>query len=342
MGMVSAVLQGSPALVPVFLVLALLLGAAARPLARRHRLPLWATVSFGVALAGELTATFFPTGNGGSREPACTRGADLAFTLGTTQGQLNLALYVPLALFAVLAFGRPAVVAVSVLALTAVTETVQGLLPAIGRACDTGDLAANALGGLLGVLLGCAVRLAQRRRIRPGGRELLFGAALGAAVAVPVLALQTAVLAPAAATGTSSATEAQQQLALREAELLLGPGAKAVNIQRFLGGPGIEQVIVTTEDATFTVEWPSGRLLDGMRVPDGGVDSSAQPVTEQQARTVADRFVAQWYQGRGAGTEPVLDTGTGGDTRRFTYSYPGGSVHVDVQRTGRVVQFGRG
>ncbi|OKJ16045.1 VanZ family protein [Kitasatospora sp. CB01950] len=339
--MISAILNNNAGLIPVFLVLALLIGAAAWSLARRRGLPRWPTVLLGAALAGELTATLFPTGPGGGPDPSCTWGADLSFTLHATQGQLNLLMYVPIGLLAVLAFGRPALVAVSVLALTGVTETVQGLLPWIGRACDSGDLAANALGGLLGVLLGCLARLAQRRRVRPAGRELMAGGAVVAALGVPVLLVQSLVLEPTAATGASGATRAQRELANHDAELLWGSGARVVAVQHEIGGPGVDRVVVTGERQSFTLDWPSGQLvsLDGGFLP---VEPDPAPATEQQARDTADRFLAQWYPGHTTTAEPrYAPNGGQGGRRRFTYTFDTGTFHLDVDRTDRVVEFRR-
>ncbi|MFJ1791457.1 VanZ family protein [Kitasatospora griseola] len=334
--MISAILNGNAGLIPAFLVLALLLGAAARALAARRDLPRWPTVLLGVSLAGELTATLYPTVNGGGQNPNCTWGAGLDFTLAGTQGQLNLLMYVPLGLFAVLAFGRPTAVAVGILALTGVTETAQGLLPAIGRACDGGDLAANALGGLAGVLLGCTVRLAQRRRIRPAGRELMFGSALAVALGGPVLAVQFLALDPTVATGLSAATRSQRELAGRDAELLFGPGTRVVAVQHFMDGSGIDRLDVTLEHQAFTLDWPSGRLVDvNDFLPAEPDPDPADPAADQEAREAADRFLAQW---RPAATgEPRL--APHGGRRRFTYTDVGGTVHVDVDRNNRVVEF---
>ncbi|MFJ5921509.1 VanZ family protein [Kitasatospora sp. NPDC092948] len=338
--MISAVLNGNAGLIPVFLVLALLLGAAAWWSAGRRGLPRWSAVLLGVSLAGELAATLYPTMSGGSQHPNCAWGASLGFTLNSTQGQLNLLMYVPLGLFAVLTFGRPVLVSVGVLALTGVTETVQGLLPAIGRACDSGDLAANALGGLIGVLLGCAVRLARRRRIRPGGRELAFSSALAVAIGAPVLALQFMVLEPTVATGLSAATRAQRELAAHDAELLFGPGTRVIAVQDELDGPGIERVIVTLDHQYFTLDWPSGRLLNlgGFLLPEPDPD----PATDQQARQAADRFLAQWHPDQNLTGEPQFaPRGGDGGRRRFTYAYDTGPIHVDVDRTNQVVAFGQ-
>ncbi|MGW4378327.1 VanZ family protein [Kitasatospora sp. NPDC004531] len=335
--MIGAILNGNGGLIPAFLVVALLLGAAGWWLAARRELPRWPTVLLGAALAGELVATLFPTGQSGARDAYCTRGADLAFTLQGAQGQLNLLMFVPIGLFGVLALGRPTAVAIGVLVLTGATESVQGLLPGIGRACDSGDLAANAIGGLAGVLLGCAVRLARRRRIRPGGRELAFGGALAVTLGVPVLLVQTMVLEPTVASGASPATAQQRELALRDAELLFGPGERVAAVQWLVSGPGIERVSVTGEKLSFTLDWPSGRLLDVRGFSEPG--PAPDPATEQQARAAADRFLAQWAPGR-PGTDRS-QSAPHGSSWRFTWKDDTGWYHLDVDRDNRVVEFTR-
>ncbi|MFF4339047.1 VanZ family protein [Kitasatospora sp. NPDC001540] len=344
--MIEAILNGSPGLVPAFAVLALLLGLAAHRLARRYGWPQVFTVLFGVALAAELTATFYPTGQGGSTRPVCAVSSDLAFVFDTEQGRMNILMFVPIGLFAVLAFGRPLAVAVGAAGLSALTETGQGLLPGVGRACDSSDFAANAVGGLAGVLLGCAVRLALRRRIRPGLREWKLSGTLAAGVAVPVLLLQAFVFSPTAPGGVVEATAEQRELARRDAELLLGPGVEVVKVQREVGDGYPDQLAVMTRTGgSFNVEWPSGRLryvFGSTGVPGPG---GWPPVTisEQDARAVADRFARQWLVGRGADTEPRLAPRGGQEgSHRFTYGTGAAALVVDVGDGGRVVWFGEG
>ncbi|MFB7944280.1 VanZ family protein [Kitasatospora phosalacinea] len=340
--MIGAILNGNPGMVPAFAVLALLLGPAAERLARRYALPKLFTALLGVALAAELTATLYPTGPGGSTHPVCTRGSDLAFALDTVQGRMNVLMFVPVGLFAVLALGRPLAVAVGAVGLSALTETGQGLLPGIGRACDTSDFAANAIGGLAGVLLGCAVRLALRRRIRPGLREWKLGGALAAGVAVPVLLLQAFVFSPAAPTGLVDTTAAQRELAEREAVSVLGPDIEVVRIQRSVSEGYPDRLMVMTRTGSIGLEWPSGKLREVNQYAGGPGTGGPPPVTisEQDARAAADRFARQWLVGRGAGTEPrVAPRGGAEGSHRFTYGTGAAEAVVDVGDGGKVVRF---
>ncbi|MFF2813965.1 hypothetical protein ACFVT9_00380 [Kitasatospora cineracea] len=348
--MIRAALHGNTGMIPAFLVLALLLGTAGHLAARRHGLPRWAVLLLAVALAGELAVTLYPTATGGGAARVCAWSGDPWLALRTEQGRLNFLLYLPIGLFAVPAFGRPLAAAGGVLALGAATETAQGMLPSIGRACDSGDFACNAAGGLLGVLLGCAVLLARRRRIAPDRREWRLTGLLAAAVGVPVLLLQSAVLSPTVATGAVEADAEQQRLARQDAALLFGPDARVIRTQRFLS-PGVDQLSVTVDRGFLTVDWPSGRLRDFETVSAGpGTEPPAEPpaVPAEQAaaaaravRPAADAFAARWLPDLAPGTEPTVIPGGGQDgSHRFTYGTGPNTPALDVDSAGRPVRFG--
>jgi glycopeptide antibiotics resistance protein len=102
-----------------------------------------------VSLVAVLALTLVPTGRTSSR--GCT--VQFAWpALGSVELLANVALFLPLALFAALATRRPAAVAVGGSALSVAIEVVQSQVTAIGRACDTNDWAMNSLGVLIGAL----------------------------------------------------------------------------------------------------------------------------------------------------------------------------------------------
>ena len=84
-------------------------------------------------------------------------------TLGSVELLANVALLLPLTFFATLATGRPGLMMVAGIALSAVIEGVQALVPAIGRSCDTNDWAMNTLGVLVAALLGWALLALHQR-----------------------------------------------------------------------------------------------------------------------------------------------------------------------------------
>ncbi|MGA5823116.1 VanZ family protein [Kitasatospora sp. NPDC094028] len=176
--MIEAALDGTPALFPVFAVLALLLGVGSWWVARRGGGPVLVAVLWGLSLAGELAVTLTPTTSDVSGSPSCAIGASAWSELLATQGKLNIALYVPLAFFGVLLFRRPVTVLAGGVVLSAGTEVVQALLRT-GRACDATDFLDNSAGAVLGVLLGVAWLLARRARPARPLRDLWQGAVLG-------------------------------------------------------------------------------------------------------------------------------------------------------------------
>lgn len=82
-------------------------------------------------------------------------------TVGRVELAANVVLFVSPALFAAVATRRPALALVAASVLTALIETVQALVPAIGRSCSTNDWLANTIGAAIGVVLAViALRLA--------------------------------------------------------------------------------------------------------------------------------------------------------------------------------------
>lgn len=78
----------------------------------------------------------------------------------------NVALFFPPVYFATLATREPLLMLAAGTALSATIEVVQGLIPAIGRSCDTNDWAMNTAGTIVAVLLASAT-MAFTRRKRP-------------------------------------------------------------------------------------------------------------------------------------------------------------------------------
>ena len=157
---------------------------AARPLARWRRWPALPTLGLLLAAATVVVLTQLPAPGHPVLGPdlgelqACARSLTSPRLLWTdgllstaNRGERigNIAMFVPLTLFAVVMTRRPLpVTAVGVL-LPAAVEAAQALAGA-GRTCAGFDWVNNAIGALLGVLLGlAALRLARRRTTAPAG-----------------------------------------------------------------------------------------------------------------------------------------------------------------------------
>lgn len=82
-------------------------------------------------------------------------------TVGRVELAANVVLFVAPVLFAVVATRRPLLVAAAGSGLSVLVETVQALVPALGRSCSTNDWLSNTIGVVIGAVLGMvALRLA--------------------------------------------------------------------------------------------------------------------------------------------------------------------------------------
>ena len=151
--MISTLLAQHPALFRVLLGLAVLaaavLGAVLHRFDRRGALAVLAALG----LVGALALTLSPSS--APRYAFCT--VQLTSPVDGVDALANVVLMLPLAHFAALRWRRPLPVLAAVAGLSALVELVQALVPALGRACDTGDWVTNTLGALMGVLLAALV-----------------------------------------------------------------------------------------------------------------------------------------------------------------------------------------
>ncbi|WP_307787241.1 VanZ family protein [Streptomyces musisoli] len=131
---------------------------AARRLRAAHAL-WWPPFVF--CLTGVLGVTLALRAGEGGGPAECVINHEITEPLYTTQGQWNLAMFVPLGFFGVLALRRPAPVLAGALALPCLIELAQTLAPVVGI-CDSADLEMNAVGGLIGLAAGL---LAVRGRV---------------------------------------------------------------------------------------------------------------------------------------------------------------------------------
>jgi VanZ family protein len=69
----------------------------------------------------------------------------------------NIAMMVPLTLFATLRLRRPLLVFAATTGLSAVIELAQALILTLGRSCDTNDWFMNTVGAAAGTLIACTI-----------------------------------------------------------------------------------------------------------------------------------------------------------------------------------------
>lgn len=142
--------------------------------ARRDRpwvAPCGLTLSFGLILAATLSGIVGQPGGGIAWWSQCRLEgpAQLLDGLGTRDGLANVALFVPLGLFATLVNGKVRAGMAAGSALSVLVELIQGF--ASGRDCYSGDVLANVAGVALGAVVARAAALLWKRRAVPVGRE---------------------------------------------------------------------------------------------------------------------------------------------------------------------------
>ena len=112
-----------------------------------------------VILAG---LTLYPEGGAG-RDITCAVEVPYV-SLRAVETLSNVLLFIPPVLLVGLLVRRPVLAALGGSAASALIELGQAVVPAIGRACDTGDWMTNTTGAVLGAILAAAASALRRRR----------------------------------------------------------------------------------------------------------------------------------------------------------------------------------
>ncbi len=115
-----------------------------------------------VGLLGAIALTVSPSDNRGS--VFCTVQFSVPFYGIETLA--NLAMLMPLTLFAALGLQRPLPVFAAVTGLSALIELVQAVVPDLGRSCDTNDWFMYTVGAAIGAIIATAIIALTARRAR--------------------------------------------------------------------------------------------------------------------------------------------------------------------------------
>ncbi|MFI0169065.1 VanZ family protein [Streptomyces sp. NPDC017095] len=313
--MFTAVFQHHHAYLAVCTLVALVLGGSAWLLARRLGKPYgtwWGWLA--ATLTGVLGVTFMGGGPAGGQ---CVINHDLAEPFHTTQGLWNLALTVPLGLFALLAVRRPLPVLAGVLTLPVAIEFTQATVSGLGRVCDSSDAEMNILGGLLGLVVATVILASGRSVDWQGGAKaalvtVVAALLLGTGVAEPMLTFTNI-----DGTGLSAANSPQRRAVEQAVRQAFG--------DRYALGHVYEQpcVELSCTNILFTLlsrdknhprafangnlSWPDKKHLnilleDGNRSAVMGypVEGAKQPANEQEAFRIAQSYTDKrypWAQG---------------------------------------------
>ncbi|GAA3305028.1 VanZ family protein [Streptomyces cinereospinus] len=190
--MFTAIFQNHFGYLVICSLVAVALGGAAWLLSHRLGNPngmWWGGLT--ATVTGVLGVTFM---GGGTATRQCVVNHDLMEPFRATQGLWNLAMTVPLGLFALLAVRRFPPVLIAVVTLPLAIEFAQASVNGLGRSCDSADAEMNILGGLAGLVIAAAV-LARRGALdwRADAKASTVAAVvigvLGAGLARPLIAL---------------------------------------------------------------------------------------------------------------------------------------------------------
>lgn len=306
--MFSAIFQDHLGYLAAWVLAALVLGGAAWLLARRlgsaHGV-WWSGLVF--TLTGVFGVVFM---GAGPADDECVINHDFAEPFHTTQGLWNLAMTVPVGLFALLATRRLLPVLVGVVVLPLAIEFVQATVDGLGRTCDSADAEMNILGGLIGLTVGATV-LAVRGSLdwQAGTKASLIASAaflvLGAGMARPMVAYTHV-----DGSGLSAAASSQRQAAEQAVRQAFDDRYRLANVnnQPCAGAPCANVIFTLLSrekghpEAFGSLSWPDKKHLnvqlensDRLSVRGYPVKGAKPPSTKQEAYGVAQSYMREHY-----------------------------------------------
>ncbi|MDQ0986172.1 putative small secreted protein [Streptomyces sp. V2I9] len=237
---------------------------------------------------------------------------------------MNIAMYIPLAFFAVALFRRPALISASCIVLSAATELTQAVTPHIGRSCTSEDLVANSLGAVIGAAVAALVhkgRGSDDARFKIFNKQDFSRAAvtlLGGAVVALIIGSIAVTTVLTEVSELTQASSTQQEKARKMVNEIYGERAKISSIQHMKGEGGqADQTLVTLEDG-FLNFTESGNFVTGSTLAKSlpGVENQRLK-SDDDAIQQAESFVRGRFPWALAGSQPMVDPtapGTGQKT----------------------------
>jgi hypothetical protein len=344
----------------VVLLSAAVFGGTGHLLRRRSDRP-WAYAAWAASTTAALLLTLWVR-TAATGAVMCVVNKDVWEPLGVAQGRMNIALFVPIGFFGLRAARRPVPPLLLSVLLSCGIESVQAVVPAIGRYCDTSDLVANVLGAVAGVGLGVlSVRLGGRR-LPPWGpprRRLPIAAGAGLTACACLLAATVEVRVVDHAEAARSASAEQRAAITDVVRRALGGDFRVTGVSDFTpcGVDGVnERAWAELEpDAGVEMTWPDRDLVTidvrvrstSLTQPPTGypIPGATGPVNDPTAaRRVAGRYVAARYPAEADATRPLVEEPEAESADMWTVAYPYRdprmpamkSLRVTLNRAGRL------
>ncbi|WP_371096901.1 VanZ family protein [Streptomyces sanglieri] len=280
--MLQAVFNGRGEFVLIAVVIVIIVGLLGFLGARRYLQRPWPYAGLAAVLAAELSVTiFFPSP--GHVSGQCVLNRNYGESFATEQGLLNLAMFVPIGFFGVLAFRRVLPVFLGGVLLSVVTELCQALAPWVGRSCDSSDVQMNVLGAGLGTLAAWASVRATRGELLPAQATLkpmavIFGACFLACAMVWKLWITPLALDSTSLQIASGDEKAQARQVLATA---FDDHFDIANVQLQSGQNGASDMLMITLETGFAeLSWPDKEQLTVSLESSSRPGPGSFPVTE--------------------------------------------------------------
>ncbi|MHC5902933.1 VanZ family protein [Streptomyces sp. S6] len=292
--MIEASISAVPGLVATFLVSGALLAVPVAFLMKSRGKPWRLSVTFSAYVAGILSVTLLP-GNAGLEAAQCDVGAPVHI-LTDTSSLLNIALFAPGALLAVLVFRRPATAVASFVCLSVGVELIQAMTN-LGRSCSVSDVAANATGSVIGAFAGVLWLRFRRRTPRRPARDLLWGVSVLAVGAAFTVFFQTRID-HVDIVAMDDARQARGQTAEEAivwitdaATATFGAGTRILGSAAETSGKRVK-VTADTDRGDIVGWWPE-KHLEQARAKNNRADDG--DVGQDEAAAHAERFARTWF-----------------------------------------------
>ncbi|AJT65618.1 hypothetical protein T261_3958 [Streptomyces lydicus] len=304
--MIEASIGALPGLIPSFLVIAVILGVPSAIVAKAKGNSLSLSLLFAAALAGVLTVTLMPGDGGSGRVGICEAGLPLQALLSSESAQLNVLLFIPVSCLAVLLFRRPVLTLSGTLALTSGVELIQSWTD-LGRACSYDDIKANALGGLLGVLIGTVILWVQKHRPPFTRKDAVWGVCAGGLGALILTASFALAVEPVHREAQSEDIRAQLGDQLKQdawlqktVAALYGKDAQITQSASEKLANGHRRLKAETERGEVFALWPERKLE---RLVPNSAESGTGSLSEAEMRAAGEKFAKKWFPDEVAGAK---------------------------------------
>ncbi|MEU6533835.1 VanZ family protein [Streptomyces sp. NPDC046928] len=322
--MIDASIEAIPGLLLTFGVLTLILALPVGLLARVRQKPVAVRVMCTVSVAGVCAVTLLPTDGGPvGRGAICDVSSPFPQVFLSSSALLNVALFVPAPFFGVLVFRRFLTVAVVAVLSSGCIELIQAE-GAMGRACSTTDIVANATGALIGTAGGVVWLRWRGQEARWRKTDAFWGVGLAVVGAMVLTGVFQTSVEPYLPLSERDDVKAQEH-ALEGSDAWITAAAKDV----FGAKAPVREVVSEKRDARHLVTastdsgdisgwWPEKKLVQAAYKDNR---AEAGSLSMSQAEAVGTRFAERWFpeEIRGA-VRKVRMSGTG-ETAVYMVSY---------------------